>query len=118
MHLDKSYSPEIHWTSTLRTRAGLKPFQSAAEYVPAFTIDDTTKSLFKILGKKGLDIQVSRAVSYIRFHIDVLTIKGDLEGSQFFMHPKQFKHVGHVHDFHPLASMADLHSTVRRAPSP
>jgi hypothetical protein len=92
-HLGKTYDPELCWTSSLRTRAGLRPCPPATDYVPAFTIEDHKREFQKFLAKKGLNIPTSRSVSHLRFHIDVVTVEGELEGSQFFLHPKQLKHV-------------------------
>lgn len=91
VHLGTAYSPEVNWTSSLRTRAGLKPTQTMG-YVPAFTVDDKSRALYKLLDKKGVGISVDDK-SRLVFHIDVITIEGRLEGANFFMHPAQFEHV-------------------------
>ncbi|KAK5651417.1 hypothetical protein OQA88_12505 [Cercophora sp. LCS_1] len=93
IHLGKAYVPETHWTSSLRTRAGLRPVASTNDYTPAFSINDKSKSLWKFLTKNGLDLQIPNSVSHVKFHIDVVTTRGELEGSRFLIHPRHFEHM-------------------------
>ncbi|KAK1749729.1 hypothetical protein QBC47DRAFT_131160 [Echria macrotheca] len=93
IHLGKAYIPETHWTSSLRTRAGLRPVPSATTYTPAFCINDKSKSLWKFLTKSGLNLPMPESVSHFKFHVDVITTGGDLEGSDFLIHPKHLEHI-------------------------
>lgn len=106
IHLGKAYNPETHWTSSLRTRAGLRPVLSATDYTPAFCINDKSKGLWKFLTNNGLKLQMPKSVSHFKFHIDVVTTGGELEGSHFLIHPKHLEHVSFCIMLCPLAPAA------------
>ncbi|KAK4182912.1 hypothetical protein QBC35DRAFT_135831 [Podospora australis] len=94
IHLGVSYVPELHWTSNLRTRAGLEPVSTSCEkgHTPAFTIQDTSQSFWKVLASNGAEIPPAKNNSYHEFHVDVITLDGELGTSTFFMHPNQCNH--------------------------
>lgn len=57
--LGRAYIPGLHWTSPLRTRAGLLPYHSSDENTSTFTIEDGTGALISFAPNKRLRTVVS-----------------------------------------------------------
>jgi hypothetical protein len=94
--MGEMYSPEIHWTSSLRRKAGLRPFTGNEIEASTFTIREHTASLAftDMLVRMGhqchrrLDHNLKAPV----YHIEVVTTEEDLK-SRFVLEPFQVQKV-------------------------
>ncbi|KAK3364627.1 hypothetical protein B0T25DRAFT_576849 [Lasiosphaeria hispida] len=83
-HLPSIYRPEQHWTSPLRTRAGLEPCESLPVDASTFTILDGSGELSRLLRQPGC-AKTEKWASRCTFHIHVVTTASDLLETDFLM---------------------------------
>lgn len=91
----EAYDPEIHWTSSLRQKAGLSPFTGDEIEASTFTIADQNGSLAlshmltrKVHSHHILNQNLRAPV----YHIEVITTEGDIM-SKFVLEPFQVQKV-------------------------
>lgn len=58
-HMGSAYAPGIHWTSRLRGRAGLTPYEVNDKTQSTFTIDDLSGSFTELLIRNGYKSAIS-----------------------------------------------------------
>jgi len=75
IHLPSTYRPEEHWTSRLRTRAGLEPCENLPVDASTFTIVDGSGELSRLLQPGRAN---TKWASRCTFHIHVITTTSDL----------------------------------------
>ncbi|KAK0724581.1 hypothetical protein B0H67DRAFT_657164 [Lasiosphaeris hirsuta] len=83
-HLPSTYQPEKHWTSPLRTRAGLEPCENLPVDASTFTIMDGSGDLSGLLRQLGC-ANTKKWASCCTFHIHVVTTASDLLETDFLM---------------------------------
>ncbi|PVH69973.1 hypothetical protein DL98DRAFT_661395 [Cadophora sp. DSE1049] len=86
-NLGRSYVPTTHWTSRLRGRAGLTPYQSDDMTRSTFTIDDEMGTLTSWLIQKGCEAPTSWN-KYPTYHVEVNTSENKFLSS-FCLDPYQ-----------------------------
>lgn len=91
-HLGDAYSPEIQWTSNLRSRAGYKPYEYGDKYVSTFNIKDNTGAFARFLDGSGYK-KAARWRNHPTFHIEVIATEEGLEDCQFYLDPNQVQKV-------------------------
>jgi len=87
-HMPQSYRPRKHWTSTLRSRAGLEPYEHLTPGTSTFTISDSLGELYQLIEpseshgtvKKLLDCNAATT-----FHVHVVTTASELLGADFLL---------------------------------
>jgi hypothetical protein len=87
-----AYKPLIHWTSRLRSRVDLMPYESDDITRSSFTIKDVTGTFTNLLVRNGCSIATSWH-QYPTYHIEVNTSEGGLQ-SMFCLDPHQVNKVG------------------------
>ncbi|KAI1092525.1 hypothetical protein F5B19DRAFT_502241 [Rostrohypoxylon terebratum] len=83
-HLGEAYSPEQHWTSVLRTRAGHTPYRRDSKYVSTFTIDDVTGAFANFLIHSGYR-DAYKWKCNPTFHIELVATESAVEDVDLFM---------------------------------
>ena len=89
--LREAYNPEIHWTSSLRRKTGLRPFTGNEIESSTFTIKEQNSSLAftRMLARMGhSDRMLEQDISDPVYHIEVITTEGNLM-SEFTLEPFQ-----------------------------
>ncbi|KXX78121.1 Heterokaryon incompatibility protein 6, OR allele [Madurella mycetomatis] len=85
-HLKKNYSPLENWTSILRTRAGLPPYDPGDEAVSSFTVVDARFVFTEFLSQHGYKDAMPKGTGRIAtYHLEVVTTEGTLEDSKFYL---------------------------------
>ncbi|KAF2679081.1 hypothetical protein K458DRAFT_408347 [Lentithecium fluviatile CBS 122367] len=93
--LGSDFIPEVHWTSSLRSKAGLLPFLKGKMTTSTFTINDLHGTFSKILANNGYKVASSWRPSPT-FHIDVVPSEGDLTEA-FCLDPNQVRKAWECH---------------------
>ncbi|KAI0458578.1 hypothetical protein F5B21DRAFT_500471 [Xylaria acuta] len=83
--LRDAYAAQQHWTSTLRSRAGHKPIESADADSSTFTLVDTSSRLKEFLERQRGPLPLA---ANSKFHIEVIFSTGPVSGG-FFMNSAQ-----------------------------
>ena len=100
-HMGNAYVPSIHWTSRLRGRAGLTPYEAINKTQSTFTIDDLSGSFTELLIRNGYKGATSWR-RHVVYHIEVNTSEAGLDSS-FCLDPCQVEKVSFVpHPRHTL----------------
>lgn len=89
--MGNAYVPRSHWTSQLRRKAGIMPYEDSDKTQSTFTIDDISGSFTEMLARNGY----KRAASwrrYVTYHIEVNTSESGLLSS-FCLDPCQIEKV-------------------------
>ncbi|KAH7399670.1 hypothetical protein BKA66DRAFT_437202 [Pyrenochaeta sp. MPI-SDFR-AT-0127] len=116
-----AYIAGMHWTSPLRSRAGLLPYFTDDETISTFTIEDTTTAFASLLQASGCKVPGSMGHSPI-FHIEVIPSEGDL-AEKFCMDPEQIQKAWRCHteafeshsDIYVLARVVNIRTKPRVA---
>jgi hypothetical protein len=82
-----AYSPDFHWTSRLRGRAGLLPYENIDETHSSFTIDDRSGRFTELISRSGYK-DAALWSRYPIYHIEVNTSEAGLD-SAFCLDPYQ-----------------------------
>jgi hypothetical protein len=91
--LGEVYSPVLHWTSSLRQKAGLSPFTGNENEASTFTIkdQDAAHAFAHMLTRKGYPIP-DKSIRAPVYHIEVVTTEGG-HMSKFALEPSQVQKV-------------------------
>ncbi|KAM5358865.1 hypothetical protein ACJZ2D_014924 [Fusarium nematophilum] len=90
-HMGGTYRPQEEWTSRLRARAGFRPCTFNDDSISStFTIQDRGGSFTRLLTRNGYRGAIRWAVQRT-FHIDLITIEGNLRDADFCLHPHQLE---------------------------
>jgi hypothetical protein len=87
----KDYSPVLHWTSCLRSKAGVCAYENTEVSQSAFTIDDKSGIFTELLIQNGYKAASSWR-NHPTYHIEVNTSEAGLL-SKFYLDPHQIKKV-------------------------
>lgn len=90
--MGNAYAPSLHWTSRLRGRAGLTPYEYSDKIQSTFTIDDKLGSFTELLIRNGYKNAASWR-RYPTYHVEVNTSEVGLV-SAFCLDPYQVNRVG------------------------
>jgi hypothetical protein len=82
-HLGSSYLPEKHWTSPLRSKANLPPYEKEKDDTSTFTISDEDGAFKGFLRKFGYR-KAANWRSHQDFHIEVVTTGSGLDDLFWF----------------------------------
>jgi hypothetical protein len=87
----ENYNPEMHWTSSLRRKAGLSPFKGNENEASTFTLTgkNCSRAFTRMLERMGHSHNTSDQDNSIpTYHVEVVTTEGDLM-SEFSLEPFQ-----------------------------
>lgn len=93
--LGEVYHSEIHWTSSLRRKAGLSPFKGNEIEASTFTIADKKGSLAfgHMLTRKVRSHRIAnKNLKSPVYHVEVVTTEGGIT-SEFVLEPSQVQKV-------------------------
>jgi hypothetical protein len=82
-----TYLPVLHWTSCLRSKAGICPYENTDSSQSTFTIDDKSGTFTELLLRNGYNAARSWR-SHPTYHIEVNTSVAELL-SKFYLDPHQ-----------------------------
>jgi len=86
-----TYLPILHWTSSLRSKAGICPYENTDSSQSTFTIDDKSGTFTALLLRNGYNAASSWR-SHPTYHIEVNTSETGLL-SKFYLDPHQINKV-------------------------
>lgn len=89
-----AFAPETHWTSSLRSKAGLSPFSKDDTTASTFTIKDVHGNFSNLLTRNGYRKAASWRPSPT-FHVEVVPSDGGLTEA-FCLDPNQVRKVSTI----------------------
>jgi hypothetical protein len=89
--MGETYSPALYWTSCLRSKAGIYPYENTDRNQSTFTINDKSGTFTELLLRNGYNAARSWR-SYPTYHIEVNTSETGLL-SKFYLDPHQINKV-------------------------
>jgi hypothetical protein len=92
--LGSAFVPETHWTSPLRSKAGLSPFSKDDRTTSTFTIEDVHGSFSNLLTKNGYR-KAAKWRPFPTFYVEVVPSEGDLM-EVFCLDPDQVRKVSTI----------------------